>query len=103
MMDEFVTMAVHEEFARRIDEENDRQNHRLSNLETGQAQINELVSSVKVLAVNMESMSKELSKQGERLAEIEGRPAKKWDTAVACIITGILGFMLNMLLSGLFK
>ena len=102
-MDEFVTMAVHEEFARRIDEENDRQNHRLSNLETGQAQINELVSSVKVLAVNMESMSKELSKQGERLAEIEGRPAKKWDTAVACIITGILGFMLNMLLSGLFK
>ena len=102
-MDEFVTKAVHEEFAKRIDEENTRQNHRISILETGQAQINELVSSVKVLAVNMETMSKELSKQGERLAEIEGKPAKRWDTVVACIITGVLGFVLNMLLSGIWK
>lgn len=102
-MDDFVTRAVHEEFAKRIDEENDRQNHRISILETGQAQINELVSSVKVLAVNMETMSKELSKQGDRLAEIEGKPAKRWETVVACIITGILGFILNMMLTGVFK
>jgi hypothetical protein len=102
-MDDFVTRAVHEEFAKRIDEENDRQNHRISILETGQAQISDLVASVKVLAVNMETMSKELSKQGERLAEIEGKPAKRWETVVACIITGILGFVLNMMLSGVFK
>lgn len=102
-MDEFVTKAVHEEFAKRIDEENDRQNHRISILETGQAQINELVSSVKVLAVNMDTMSKELSKQGDRLAEIEGKPAKRWETIVACILTGIVGFLLNMLLSGVWK
>lgn len=102
-MDDFVTKAVHEEFAKRIDEENDRQNHRISILETGQAQINELVASVKVLAVNMETMSKELQKQGDRLTEIEGKPAKRWETVVACIITGILGFILNMALSGVFK
>jgi len=102
-MDEFVTKAVHEEFAKRIDEENDRQNHRISILETGQAQINELVSSVKVLAVNMDTMSKELAKQGDRLAEIEGKPAKRWETVVACILTGIVGFLLNMALAGVFK
>ena len=102
-MDDFVTRAVHEEFAKRIDEENDRQNHRISILETGQAQIADLVASVKVLAVNMETMSKELSKQGDRLAEIEGKPAKRWETVVACIITGILGFVLNMMLSGVVK
>lgn len=102
-MDEFVTKAVHEEFARRIDEENSRQNHRLSNLETGQAQISELVASVKVLAVNMETMSEELKKQGARLADIESKPAKRWDTVVACIMTGIIGFLLNMLLSGIIK
>lgn len=102
-MEDYVTKAVHDEFAKRIDEENDRQNHRLSVLETGQAQINELVASVKVLAVNMETMSRELSKQGDRLNEIEGRPAKRWETVVACIITGILGFILNFLLSGAFK
>ena len=102
-MDEFVTKAVHDEFAKRIDEENTRQNHRISILETGQAQINELVSSVKVLAVNMETMSKELSKQGDRLAEIEGKPAKRWETIIACILTGIVGFLLNMILSGIWK
>lgn len=102
-MEDFVTKAVHDEFAKRIDEENDRQNHRISILETGQAQINELVSSVKVLAVNMETMSRELSKQGERLTEIEGKPAKRWETVVACILTGIVGFLLNMALNGLFK
>lgn len=102
-MDDFVTRAVHDEFAKRIDEENDRQNHRISILETGQAQINELVSSVKVLAVNMETMSKELQKQGDRLAEIEGKPAKRWETIIACILTGIVGFLLNMVLAGMFK
>ena len=102
-MDDFITKAEHNEFARRIDEENDRQNHRITILETGQAQINELVSSVKVLAVNMDTMSKELQKQGEKLNEIESRPAKRWETVVACILTGIVGFLLNMLLSGMFK
>ena len=102
-MDDFITKAEHNEFARRIDEENDRQNHRITILETGQAQINELVSSVKVLAVNMDTMSKELQKQGEKLNEIESRPAKRWEPVVACILTGIVGFLLNMLLSGMFK
>ena len=102
-MEDFVTRAVHDEFAKRIDEENDRQNHRLTVLENGQAQIGELVSSVKVLAVNMDTMSKELSKQGDRLSEIEGKPAKRWETIVACILIGIVGFLLNMALNGLFK
>lgn len=89
-MDEFVTKAVHDEFAKRIDEENDRQNKRISILEQGQAQINELVSTVKVLAVNMENMAKEQAKQGERLKEIEGKPAKHWETLIACLITCIV-------------
>lgn len=86
-MDEYVTKAVHDEFARRIDEENDRQNKRLSILEQGQTQINELVSTVKVLAVNMENMAKEQIKQGAKLEEIEGKPAKRWETIIACLIT----------------
>ena len=89
-MDEFVTKAVHDEFAKRIDEENDRQNKRLAILEQGQVQINELVSAVKVLAANMDNMAKEQAKQGERLKEIEGKPAKRWETIIACVITCIV-------------
>lgn len=89
-MDDYVTKAVHDEFARRIDEENDRQNKRLTILEQGQTQINELVSTVKVLAVNMENMAKEQVKQGAKLEEIEGKPAKRWETVISCIITAII-------------
>ena len=89
-MDDYVTKAVHDEFAKRIDEENDRQNKRLSILEQGQTQINELVASVKVLAVNMESMAKEQAKQGAKLEEIESKPAKRWETIISCIITALV-------------
>ena len=86
-MDDFLTRHEHSEFAKRIDEENERQNKRLTLLEQGQIQINELVSNVKVLAVNMDNMVKEQAKQGERLNEIEGKPAKRW--VLRCISTGI--------------
>ena len=102
-MDEYVSKAVHEEFARRIDEENDRQNKRISLLEEGQKQINELVATVKVLAVNMETMATEQAKQGAKLSEIEAKPAKRWETAIACLITGIIGFFLNYSFTGMLK
>ena len=94
---EYVSIEVHNEFAARMKEENDRQNHRISSLEDGQKQINELISSVKVLAVNMEK-----AKQGERLEAIEQKPAKHWDTVIACLITGIVGAVLTAAISGIF-
>jgi len=99
-MEEFVTKAVHDEFAKRIDEENDRQNKRLALLESGQAQINELVSTVKVLAVNMENMAKEQAKQGEKLSEIESKPGKRWETLVACVITCLVTAAVAYFLKG---
>ena len=96
----YVTKEVHDEFARRIDEENDRQNKRLSLLESGQTQINELVATVKVLAVNMENMAKEQIKQGERLNEIEGKPAKRWETLISCVITCIVTAAIAYFLKG---
>ncbi|MBR4540562.1 MAG: hypothetical protein IKP31_02340 [Lachnospiraceae bacterium] len=101
-MDEYVTKAVHDEFARRIDEENSRQNHRISNLENGLNQLSELVSQIKVLAVNVENMSKELQKQGTRLETIEAKPEKRWETIVACVITGLVGAAITAVLSGIF-
>lgn len=98
-MDEYVTKAVHAEFEKRIAEENDRQNKRLSLLEDGQAQIIELVSTVKVLAVNMENMAKEQAEQGQRLKEIENKPAKRLDTITVAVITCILTFVITYMLT----
>ena len=97
----YVPESVCAEHMKRVDDENNRQNHRLESLEADVKQISELVSSVRVLAVNMEAMNKELAKQGERLEKIEERPAKRWDSVITGIITGIVGILIGLLSSGL--
>lgn len=100
-MSEFVTIDVHQEFCKRIEAEDNRQNKRIERLEEGQMQISKLVTSVEVLATNIKTMSDELSKQGQRLEEIESTPKKRWETIVACIITGLIGAGITALISGL--
>jgi predicted nucleic acid-binding Zn-ribbon protein len=102
-MDEqkYVLEDVFHERMKNVDDENNRQNHRIDDLEAEVKQISELVASVKVLAVNIETMSKELSKQGERLEKIEEKPSKRWDSLITGIITGIVGLLIGLVSSGL--
>lgn len=102
-MSEWVSTEVFTETTRRIDAEDSRQNSRLTELEIAQKQISELITSVKVLANNMEQMAKEQIKQGVRLQVIEEKPGKRWETVVACIITGLVGAVISAAVSGLVK
>ena len=102
-MSEWVSTEVFTETMRRIDAEDNRQNTRLTELEIAQKQISELITSVKVLANNMESMAKEQIKQGVRLQAIEEKPGKRWETVIACIITGLVGAVVSAAVSGLVK
>ena len=77
-MSEFLTIEEHREFSKRMDEENARQNKRLGELEENVRDITKLAVSVERLATNMETMNKELAKQGERLEKIESEPADRW-------------------------
>lgn len=89
-MEDFVTKAVHEEFARRMEEEDRRQNKRIEIIEEKQGQISDLVASVKVLAVNVENIAKEINEQGIRLKEIEGKPGKRWEQLVGYVISALV-------------
>ena len=102
-MNEWVSSEVFTETMRRIDAEDNRQNTRLTELEVAQKQISELITSVKVLANNMESMAKEQIKQGVRLQAIEEKPGKRWETVIACIITGLVGAVVSAAVAGLVK
>ena len=79
-MSEYVTIEVHNEFAKRVDEENDRQNHRLAELESTVKEIQRLSIAVEKMAVSLQAMTKELEEQGDRLEKIEKEPADKWKT-----------------------
>ena len=98
MAEEFVSIEVHNEFAKRIEAEDERQNRRLAKLEDAVGQMTELTVSVKELASNMANMAKEQGKIGERLEVIENKPSQNWDklmwTIAGALIAGIIGYLI---------
>lgn len=89
----YLPRKEHEEFAKRQDDENKRQNRRIEELEENVRQIGALNTSVEKLASSMESMLKEQEKQGKRLEVIEGRDGEMWRKVVGHIITAIISIV----------
>ncbi|MDE7244226.1 MAG: hypothetical protein K2O18_09660 [Oscillospiraceae bacterium] len=93
-----ITRAEHDEFARRMDSENQRlkdedtrQNKRLDQLEKDVREMSALATSVNKLATNMESMVKIQEQQGTRLATLESRDGDMWRKVLSHIATTIAG------------
>ena len=60
--------------------------------------IQELSSSVAILANNMKSMLEEQQRQNQRLEELEKKPAKKWDAVVDKVVMTVLGALIAYIL-----
>lgn len=64
--------------------------------------IQDLVISVKEMAINMTQMLEELKAQGVRLDKLEQKPAESWSAvkmaALTSFVSGIVGFMLGNIL-----
>lgn len=101
MNEEFVSIEVHNEFAKRIEAEDERQNKRISKLEDAVGKIGELTVSIKELATNVSNMAKEQSKFGDRLEAIEAKPAQNWEKLVwaigGAIVVALIEFVLKQL------
>ena len=94
-MDDPITRAEHEEFRRRIEEENKRQDRRLELLEHTVQQISDLTTSVKKLAVSMEGMLREQEKQGTRLETLEDRDGEMWRKIIGYAATAAVGIIIG--------
>ena len=86
---DYVTRYEYDERQKRIDDENNRQNHRVDKLETITDQIAEMAASINAMDVTMQAMQKEQEEQGKRLTDIEKKPADNWDKLVYSIIAMI--------------
>lgn len=93
---EYVGREEHTEFARRIQEEEHRQNRRIELLEESVKQNTALTLSVEKLANNMENMANEQIRQGKRLEALEGRDGDMWRTVVKYVLTTILGLVIGV-------
>ena len=101
---EYITRHEHEEFRRsmesenkRLEEENDRQNHLLNALEETVKQVAAISTSVEKLALNMENMLKEQVSQGKRLETLEGRDGEMWRKVVGYVVTAVIGIIVGYL------
>ena len=90
-MAEFVTVEEHKEFARRIESEEARQNHRLELLEETVREMQKVVISVEKLALSIDNMAKEIQRQGDHLEKLESEPADKWKKAVWLVVSALIG------------
>lgn len=94
-MDETITRAEHEEFRRRIEEENRRQDKRIELLEENTAEIHDLTTSVAKMAVSMENMLTEQKQQGARLETLEARDGEMWRKVTGYVLTAIIGIVVG--------
>lgn len=84
-MDETVKVEL-----QRIHDEEGRQNHRLNDLEQAVKELSDLVLNIQRLTISVESLTKEVQRQGERLEVIEQKPAQNWNTMTRTIFTTII-------------
>ena len=94
-MDTPITRAEHEEFVKRMEDEDRRQNRRIEILEESVQQFTSLTASVEKLALNMENMLKEQEAQGNRLEALEDRDGEKWRTVTSYVMTTVIGILIG--------
>ena len=89
------------EFEHRLTEVEERSKsnkHRLDEVEKRQDNLDDLVSTVKVLAVREENVENDVKEIKSDVKSLTGKPAKRWDNLINQIITvlvaGIVGFIL---------
>lgn len=100
-MDTPIARAEHEEFRRRLEEENSRQDARLKAIETNFKEMQSLAASVASLAGSMERMTKEQERQGKRLEVLEGRDGEMWRKVVSYAVTAVVGALLGYIFTQL--
>lgn len=94
-MEEPITRAEYEEYQKRMEQEDHRQNRRIEQLEENTKQINALTVSIEKLAQSVESMVKEQEAQGKRLVSLESRDGEMWRKVVGYVVTAVIGIVLG--------
>lgn len=95
MEDNYITLQFHNEYAKRVKEENDRQNHRLNALEKSVEENGRLAVSVERLTISVQAMVEEQKNQGKRLETLESRDGESWRKAVGYLLTTIIGIVVG--------
>ena len=94
-------MQMNEEQLQRILETQVRMEEQIKTLFKQQADIKELTETVQKLAIALEKQGMALQSTEKKVDgvkadvdEIKAKPSKRWETIVAALLTGLIGFLL---------
>ena len=102
----YLLKVEHEEFAKRVNEEHERTNARLKDLENQQRENTRMLVNIERIAIGTESNEKELKKinarldkQEERFETLESRDGEKWRSATSTVFKIIAGAVIGLILA----
>ena len=82
-----------------VDSRSKSNTHRLDEMERRQDDLDELVSSVKVLAVRQESVENDVKEIKSDVKSLSGKPGQRWeamvDKAVWAVLAAVVSFLLG--------
>ncbi len=94
-MDAALSRAEHEEFVKRIDAENERQNQRLKLLEEQTKQVTDIAISVRELAQSVKQMADEQKEQSAKLWKLEECDGEQWRKVTSYVIMAVIGIVIG--------
>ena len=75
--------------------------YRISEMEQRQANLEELIGTVKILALKQEIVESNVKEIKNDVKELAGKPAKRWDSIVDKVLMTIIGAVLLFILAKL--
>lgn len=97
--DEYITRPEHDEFKRRLEDEEARQNRRLEVMENRVDKLIDMQASLAVMQAGIDSISQEVKRIGTEVDAIKQEPADKWRKATWIIVTVVLTAAVTFFLS----
>ena len=94
-MEQYLEVEVHNEFAKRMEAEHDRQNQRIKSLEDSVKETRSLAMSVERLAMSVQNMVEVQKTQNDRLETLESRDGEMWRKVIGYVITTIVGLVIG--------
>ena len=98
-MDDYITRPEHEEFKKRLEDEESRQNRRLEVIENRVDKLIDMQASLAVMQAGIDGISSELKRIGTEVDSIKQEPADKWKKAVWVVLVVFLTAAASFVLS----
>lgn len=83
-----------------IDQRSKSNSHRIETVEKNQQALNDIATSVAVMAEQMKAMNQNVDDLTDKVEALETKPAKRWDSVVDKLIGALVGAFVVWLATG---